>query len=542
MSIRQHAENLDEGRRVPDPTRGGSYTVGRLLFVRLLGLVYLIAFVSLWVQIEGLVGSGGILPVGDFLDRIRDNMGVERYWKFPTLLWISAGDLALHSLCGAGVVLSLALIAGVAPIPTLFSLWACYLSLVLGGQTFLGFQWDSLLLETGFCALFVAPAIWWPTLRAKLRPPSRVGLWLGWLLLFKLMFLSGAVKLLSMDETWWKLTALDFHYWSQPIPTWTAWYAHHLPSWFQKLSILVTYAIEIVLPFLIFTGRVGRRIVAISTVFLMLMISWTGNYGFFNLLAVALCALLIDDAAFARWLPIAKLRLEPLSAPAGWRRIAHVATVVSVVLLIAVSSLTMVYELVRTVPPGTRGVAGAMAGAADRWLLSWAQPGVLQQTRPFRTINGYGLFRSMTTERPEIEVEGSRDGVTWTAYPFKWKPGDPTRAPGFVQPHMPRLDWQMWFAALNPRRAEPWLTGLMGGILSGSPDVLALLDDDPFTGDPPRYVRLLYYKYNFATPAERRDRGVWWTRELSGPLTPPLTLEQLGRAPDQENETPAMGS
>ena len=186
-------------------------------------------------------------------------------------------------------------------------------------------------------------------------------------------------------------------------------------------------------------------------------------------------------------------------------------------------------ELVRTVPPGTEGTAGAVARAADRWVLSWGEPVVLLWTAPFRTINGYGLFRSMTVERPEIVVEGSRDGVTWTAYAFKWKPGDPARAPRFVAPHMPRLDWQMWFAALNPRRAGHWLTGLMHGILRGSPDVLALLDDNPFADEPPRYVRLLYYKYRFATPAERRDQDVWWTREFSASLTPAITLEQLER-------------
>jgi len=505
-------------------TWSGSYSASRWLFIRLVGLVYLIAFISLWVQIEGLVGADGILPIADFLDRVRDQTGVERYWRLPTLLWLGDSDLALHVLCGTGSLLSLALMSGFGPRPVLASLWACYLSLALGGQTFLSFQWDILLLETGFCALFVAPAGWLPKRPGRLPPPSRAGLWLLWLLLFKLMFLSGAVKPLSMDDTWWKLTALDYHYWTQPIPSSMSWYAHQLPGWFQKLSTLVTYAIEIALPFLIFAGRIGRRIVAVGTVFLMLMISWTGNYGFFNLLTIVLCVPLIDDAVFARWIR-GKARIEP----ARRHRVASAAAIVAVVLLLAISALTTVQELVRTVPRGTEGTAGAMARAADRWVVSWGEKTVLRHTAPFRTINGYGLFRSMTIERPEIVVEGSRDGVTWTAYAFKWKPGDPARPPRFVAPHMPRLDWQMWFAALNPRGAQHWLTGLMRGILRGSPDVLALLDDDPFEGNPPRYVRLLYYKYRFATPEERRDQSVWWTREFSGSLTPGITLEQLER-------------
>lgn len=502
----------------------GTYLVGRWLFLRLLGLVYLIAFVSLWAQVHGLVGSHGILPVADFLDRVREHLGPDRFWQVPTLLWLGDGDLALDLLCGGGVALSVALMAGVAPIPVLFLLWACYLSLTVGGQAFLSFQWDTLLLETGFCALFVAPAVWRPAPAARLPAPPRAGLWLVWLLLFKLMFLSGAVKLLCMDETWWKLTALDYHYWTQPLPTWVSWYAHQLPAWFQKLSVLVTYAIEIALPFLVFAGRIGRRLVAAGTVFLMLMISWTGNYGFFNLLTVVLSMPLVDDAVWARLRAAARPAAKAAATLGG--RLRGIAVAVAVVPLIAVSALAMVSELVRTVPAGTGGIAGAAAAAAERTVLAWGEPAVLARTAPLRTINGYGLFRAMTTERPEIVVEGSRDGVTWAAYEFKWKPGDPARRPRFVAPHMPRLDWQMWFGALNPRRAGPWLEGLMRGILRGSPEVLGLLGVDPFPDAPPRYVRLVYYKYRFATPAERRDEGVWWTRERLGELTAPIAREQ----------------
>ena len=187
-----------------------------------------------------------------------------------------------------------------------------------------------------------------------------------------------------------------------------------------------------------------------------------------------------------------------------------------------------VEELVRTIPPNHEGTARSMADAGQRWLLERTRP-VVRHVGPFHTINGYGLFRSMTTQRPEIVVEGSHDGTTWSAYEFRWKPGDPAGRPGFVAPHMPRLDWQMWFAALNPSRAQHWLEGLMRGLLRGSPDVLALLDTDPFDGEPPSYVRLMYYQYRFASPEERRDRGHWWVRELSGRLTPAVSLEALER-------------
>jgi len=507
-----------------------SYRGGCWLFLRLLGVVYLIAFVSLWVQIDGLVGSEGILPVGDYLERIAENTGGERYWKVPSLLWLGHADAALHTLCAAGVLLSLLLIVGVAPIAMLFVAWVTYLSLVCGGQTFLSFQWDILLLETGFCALFVAPSAWRPQFPWSAWQPRRTGLWLLWLLLFKLMFLSGVVKLLSMDESWWKLTALDFHYYTQPIPAWTSWYTHRLPGWVQKLSILLTYVIEIGFPFLIFVPRWGRRMVGLATVFLMLMIAATGNYGFFNLLSAVLCIPLLDDALWCRLLPrrVAawvgrRTRHQGSSIPA--RRIVPAVLAVA---LICISALTFVREMVRTAPPdGIGGLTGKLLDGADRWILTWGRPYVLDWTGPFRTINGYGLFRSMTVARPEIVVEGSRDGSTWVEYEFKWKAGDPARRPEFVAPHMPRVDWQMWFAALNPRRAAPWLDGLMRRLLEGSPAVLGLLDENPFPDGPPRYVRLVYYRYEFSSAEQKREQGLWWVREQTGMLTRPISLAQL---------------
>jgi len=144
--------------------------------------------------------------------------------------------------------------------------------------------------------------------------------------------------------------------------------------------------------------------------------------------------------------------------------------------------------------------------------------------------NAYGLFRGMTVERPEIIVLGSRDGRSWKTYPFRWKPGDPARRPRFATPHMPRLDWQMWFAALDPNGAG-WLSGLLLGLLEGRPEVLALLAADPFAGQPPRFVRLDYYLYEFTTPAERRETGNWWRRERKGELVRPLSLQDLRRGP-----------
>jgi len=507
--------------------RAPSYAVGSWLLLRLLGLIYLIACVSLWVQLHGLIGFDGILPVADYLDLIRDHTGPDRYWRVPTLLWIADGDTALHILCAAGSLLALALTAGLAPRTVLFLLWACYLSLAQAGQVFLGFQWDTLLLETSFCALFIAPRGWRPVRLRHATPPPACGRWLLWLLLFKLLVLSGAVKPLSFDETWLQLTALEYHYWTQPLPNGLAWYAHGLPSPMHQLSIVVTYAVEIVLPFGIFVARWGPRWLAAGTFFLMSAIAWTGNFGFFNLLAVALCLLLIDDALWRRLrflpTPAAGGPAAPTGRPARWRGWFAAVCVAS---LIGASALTAVRELAFTVPPDAGGIVGT-AATKIRGLLPQVADPLLRAIQPYRTINGYGLFRSMTQARPEIVIEGSRDGRNWKEYAFRWKPGDPARRPPFVAPHMPRLDWQMWFAALDPPRALPWLTGLLRGLLRGTPRIVALLASDPFHGEPPRYVRLLRYDYRFATPAERRQRGVWWVREPTGALTRPLTLADI---------------
>ena len=218
-----------------------TYVLSRWLFLRLLGLVYLIAFVSLALQVTGLVGEHGILPAAAFLERARGLYGAAAYRLHPTACWLGAGDGALRALCWSGAILALLLLAGVAQAPVLALLWACYLSLSVVGQTFLWFQWDGLLLEAGLLAVLYAPTQWLPSLEQE-RAPSRAVRWLVWLLLFKLMFLSGITKLASGDPTWRHLTALDYHFWTQPLPPWTAWYAQLLPAWVHKGMTLGMFA------------------------------------------------------------------------------------------------------------------------------------------------------------------------------------------------------------------------------------------------------------------------------------------------------------
>jgi len=402
---------------------------------------------------------------------------------------------------------SMPLIFDIVPFPVSILLWVLYLSLVSVGQDFLAFQWDNLLLEAGFLAIFLAPWRLWPWRSAKAPPPKLPRLLL-WFLLFRLMFSSGMVKLSSGDPAWHNLTALEYHYYTQPLPTPIAWYVHLAPAWFQQGSVVFMFLVELAVPLLIFAPRLWRFAGGGFLILLQVLIALTGNYAFFNLLTVALCVLLYDDAFVARFLPHALS--QRLHAAPGGSRTSSVRRWVTapIALIILAAGLVQVADLL-----------------AIQWVPSWASE-ALSNLEPLRVVNGYGLFAVMTTSRPEIVIEGSDDGDTWLAYEFEFKPGDLRRAPRWVEPFQPRLDWQMWFAALGDYSSSPWFSRLMLRLLQGSPPVLDLLGRNPFPGSPPKYVRALIYDYQFTTWPERRATGQWWRRRLLGDYFPAVTLKQ----------------
>lgn len=476
----------------------------RWLFLRLLALVYLCAFVSLWLQVEGLIGEGGILPAQDLLSREADARGV-RWLHRPTVFWLGASDVALHLGCAAGVLFSSLLLVNLAPALSLAALWLLYLSFFHVAQVFLAFQWDLLLLEVGFSAIFLAP---W-RLRASLDeepPPSAWALWAGRVLALRLMFSSGVVKLLSRDATWSELRALDVHFETQPLPTWTAWYAHHLPEALLHFSVVMVFVIQLALPVLGLGPRRVRLVAFFGLAALQILIAATGNYTFFNLLALALCVLLLDDAFLRPVMQRVWPRLVERSTgerpPARRWQGRLVASVCATLLVLHAVQLTTTMGGAGYLPDAVRSLKGRHL---DR----------------FRVVNGYGLFARMTTTRPEIVIEGSHDGVTWLPYELPAKPGALDRAPPFVAPHQPRLDWQLWFAALSHVRRVPWVPRLLARLLEGNAEVEALFATVPFEDEPPRYARALLYHYRFTSVAERAATGRWWTRELVGQYAGP---------------------
>lgn len=524
--------------------QGPTYLLSRWLFLRLLGLVYLAAFWSLYVQISGLAGTRGILPVGARLNLVevvyqRQHgalLGMLRAWlEFPTLQWFvpaalrgaadsGVTDLVLHATCWLGMLGSVLVVAGVVPIAALAVCWGCYLSLYTAGGLFLSYQWDALLLETGLLAMLYAPAQLLPALSRE-RWPSAAGRWLLWLLLFKLMFLSGITKLLSTDPTWANWTALDYHYQTQPLPTWVAWYAHHLPAPVQWASLAFMWLVELVVPFAIFAPARFfwlRRVAAGLVAALMVLILLTGNYGFFNILAIVLCVPLLDDELLGRLAP-GRLRMyvDELGFHESESYPRFVFGLAAAAILVPLSVGSMARESIAT------SIRGGGLPQSAAVLLKWTD-GPYGWFQRYHLTHGYGLFRVMTTSRSELVFEGSHDGRQWFEYPFRYKPAHPARRPGFCIPHMPRLDWQLWFAALdvqhgNPQ-SDPLLRELVRALLEGRKEVLDLVGGNPFATGPPKFVRVVHYRYTFS----EQGSSAWW-RRVQIAASPAATLTDTAR-------------
>jgi hypothetical protein len=461
------------------------------LFLRLLGLTYLAAFASLWPQIAGLIGSHGIVPAVRLTQAMQLGYGGLAFWEMPSLFWWFPSDAALVSFCAGGCIAALLLLCGISRHLAAVTCFVLYLSLVSIGQPFTAFQWDALLLECGFLALFTG---------------SGCLVWAYRFLLFRLMFESGLVKLASHDPNWRNLHALRFHFMTQPLPNPLAYDAYWLPHWMLDCMTAATLCIELGAPFLLFCPRRLRQTGVALLMFLQVTIILTGNYAFFNLLALALCLCGLDDRTFAplertlRWRP-RLFQSHHLPGVRSWRAAGNVV-LLSLILLGAAQIMDMFGFHTRRV---------------------FARP--LAAVAPFEIVNTYGLFAVMTTTRPEIILEGSEDQATWREYSFPYKPGDLHRGLPFVAPYQPRLDWQMWFAALGSHQSDPWVGELIYRLLTGDKSVSGLLDHPPFE-KPPRYIRALLYDYDFTRPSDRARTGAVWRRNLRGVWFGPVSLRK----------------
>ena len=499
------------------------FRLTRFVFLRLLALVYLAAFLSLGSQVHGLVGERGLLPGPGAAARGAPGPRGRGLLAAPHAgVAGRGGHGAVRPLLGGRRGGSVLALLGFAQGPLFAVCWAFYLSLVHLGQDFLSFQWDVLLVETGFIALLLAP---WAHLRPR-RPsdepkPPTVVIWLLRLLLFKLMFSSGLTKLTWDDPAWLDLTALTYHYWTQPIPTALAWYASLLPRALQRPLVRphVRRRAGAAVPDLRPTPTAADRALRVRR-------SPGADRGHRQLRLLQPARGRAVRAASRRSRVAGGPAVTPSrrgragngrTQPPRWRRLL-VTVVATIVALLSIPPLVDAFH------------TGYWSRHPDHPLLR-----LTAATSPLMLSNSYGLFRTMTTTRPEIEIEASEDGQNWRAVAFRYKPGDPARAPRFFAPHMPRLDWQMWFAALRAEglvgdpeatrmwlgAEDVWLQRLLVALLRGEPQVLELLGPAPFGKERPKYVRLVLWQYRFT------DRGSdWWVRQRVGVLAGPLALSQ----------------
>ncbi|MGC6417518.1 MAG: lipase maturation factor family protein [Bradymonadia bacterium] len=554
------------------------------LFLRGLGLTFFVAFTSLWAQAMGLFGSNGIMPAQELLSSLPTatiEQGGAGFLELPSLfLFIDPTDVALHALLLCGTLLSVALILGFLPRPVIFGLWSLYLSFFTIGQPFLGYQWDILLLEVGFLAVFIAPGTLIPSI-SKEREPPLAAVWIGRLVLFKLVLSSGLVKLKSGDPTWQDLTALDYHFWTQPIPHQLSYLAHQLGSDLRQIGVLVNHYVELCVPWLILfpisrfsllpwiglssaalwfnagqlsvgfcvlvglvtamlyfsewmmvkrfqwrrdSGRASRGFAFVMICGLMAGIGITGNYGFFNLLTCVLCLLCLDDRILFRFAPSRILQFLPKEVGQPPRRVwTYLVLAIALVLVplqigqIASAFVTSSGRVDQT----QRAQDKNLAQAFHRFNAALSEP-----FRPFKLANSYGLFARMTTDRYELDVQGSLDGKTWKSYLFEYKPNKTTEL-NFAWLHMPRLDWQMWFAALYPQCSKTWFFKFLEKLTQGAQPVLSLLEENPFKDKPPRYIRVSREKYRFPHTTEDIPTAHYWKTEPVKRYCPTLTAPQL---------------
>lgn len=464
-----------------------SYLIATALLPRLLGVIYFFVFGAFLFQIKGLIGKNGILPLVDFVSFLNERLKKKKLYYVPMIFWWSTSDRTLMLAMGLGTFFSFLLACNFYPFVLLPILFILHLSLMYAGQDFLSFGWETFMLEITFNTFFVC-----------LATPANPLVWISInILLFRFHFQAGISKLLSRDPSWRNLTAIYYHYQSQPLPNTIAWYIHKLPMGFHKFSTFFMFFAELVAPFGIFGNEEVRFVTFIFLVGLQLAIWATGNFSYLNHLTIILCVILLSDHY-----------LEPIFGPPI--PLTEPSPILSTFLYCVGAALIFLQTI---------SLANYFWPRADfRKILDWVAP--------FHIINRYGIFAVMTTHRYEIVIEGSDDGVHWKEYLFRYKPSELTRRPRRISPYQPRLDWQAWFLPFNTYDSEWWFQCFLSRLLLGSPEVINLLRHNPFPDNPPIYIRALMYEYIFSDAETKKKLGLWWTRKYIGPYSPILSRQK----------------
>jgi len=484
-----------------DPAAPGQW-LGRFVVLRLLGVIYLMAFLTLVNQGGGLIGAHGLLPAADFLDDVAAQLGGRGagFRELPTLFWLGASDGVILAAGWVGVGLSLLVIAGYANALMLAVLCILQISVIPIGQDFYGFGWETQLVETGFLCIFLCPLL--DGRPFPRRPPPAMAIWMLRWLIIRVMWGAGLIKLRG-DPCWRDLTCLDFHFETQPVPNPLSAAFHFLPGWAHKLGVLFNHIVELAAPFLMFAPwRRARFVAGAMMAALQLVLIASGNLSFLNWLTLVPILACFDDSLWRRLLPRALVaRAERARAAARQSRAQGVVA--------AALGFTVV---VLSIP-------------AVRNLLSPHQAMNTSFTR-LPLVNTYGAFGSVGRDRDQLVFEGTTDEeitptTVWRAYAFKCQPGDPARRPCWMSPYHYRLDWLLWFAAMGTPREYPWAVHLVWKLLEADPTTLGLIAADPFGGARPRALRVDLYRYRFA-PRGTRD---WWVRERIATWLPPVSLD-----------------
>ncbi|MGQ4433999.1 MULTISPECIES: lipase maturation factor family protein [unclassified Streptomyces] len=465
------------------------YWLSRLVFQRALAGVYLVAFLTAALQFRALIGERGMLPVPRFVARAP-------FRRAPSIFQLHYTDRFFAACAWTGCAVSAALIVGLdsqLPLWAGMLLWAIpwvlYLSIVNVGQTWYGFGWESLLLEVGFLAVFLG--------NDEAAPPVVVLFLLRWIL-FRVEFGAGLIKLRG-DACWRKLTCLDFHHETQPMPGPLSWFFHHLPRPLHRIEVAANHVTQLVFPVLLFTPQPVATAAASLMIATQLWLVLSGNFSWLNWITIVLA---VSAIRFPHTPP-------PTAAPPLWYEVA--------VLAVAALLLWLSHRPVRNM-------------ISRRQIMN-------RSFDPLHLVNTYGAFGTVGRIRYEVVVEGTADAVPreesgWQEYEFKGKPGDPRRWPRQFAPYHLRLDWMMWFAALSPGYAEPWFGALVERLLENDRDTLRLLRRSPFPADaPPRCIRARLFRYRYTTWRELRETGACWERTFVREYLPPTRLGTAAQRP-----------